>query len=525
MTQRLSMRCVLLIAVIAATQQSGTNGARILSVNVFPGRSHWQMISAILEELLARGHEVTVITNYARKTPHPNYTEIVISPIYDFWGKSVKVDSLYDLTEISIHSMLMNFLYPLGLETAEYAFTRDNVMHFLRHDNTKFDLLLAEQFYQESYLMLAHKYKVPIVSIGTFGFGHYMGPLMGQMNVWSHVPHEFLPFTDRMSFTQRAYNSLVSFYESILRHWYYMPRQEAMAAKYFSFLPGPLPLVADLERQVSVILLNSYTPLTTTRARVPGLVPVGGLHIKEPKRLPADLQTFIDEAEHGVIYFSLGTNLRSADLPPEKLAIILRVFGSMKQRVVWKFEDERIENLPANVLVRSWLPQSDILGHRNVKVFITHGGLLGTQEGVHRAVPMVGIPIYCDQHLNMNKATLGGYAVKLYFPNITDTSLRGALEEVLYNPSYKENVQRVSQIFRDRPVPALQEAIYWIEYVERYKGAPQLRSAGLDLPWVSFALLDVVGVIVIGLALILLALRKLLLAFVGDKKRVKRKGE
>ncbi|XP_050095496.1 UDP-glycosyltransferase UGT5-like [Anopheles aquasalis] len=526
MTQLPSIKCVLFVAVIAATRlQSGTDGARILSVNVFPGRSHWVMISAILEELLSRGHEVTVITNYARKTPHPNYTEIVISPIYDFWGKSVKVDSLYDLTEISVHSMLMDFLYPLGLETAEYAFTRENVMHFLRHDDTKFDLLLAEQFYQESYLMLAHKYKVPIVSIGTFGFGHYMGPMMGQMNAWSHVPHEFLPFTDRMSLSQRAYNSFVSFYESMLRSWYYMPRQEAMAAKYFSFLPGPLPLVGDLERQVSVILLNSYAPLTTARARVPGLVPVGGLHIKEPKRLPAELQTFVDEAEHGVIYFSLGTNLRSADMPPEKLAIILRVFGSMKQRVVWKFEDERIASLPANVLVRNWLPQSDILGHRNVKVFITHGGLLGTQEGVHRAVPMVGIPIYCDQHLNMNKAVIGGYAVKLYFPNITEESFRWALEEVLYNASYKDNVRRVSQIFRDRPVPALEEAIYWIEYVERYKGAPQLRSAGLDLPWVSFALLDVVGVILVGLGLLILALRKLHGAFVGDKKKVKRKGE
>ncbi|XP_052859848.1 UDP-glycosyltransferase UGT5-like [Anopheles cruzii] len=498
-----------------------SEGARILSVNVFPGRSHWMMISAILEELLARGHEVTVICNYPRKEQHPNYTEIVIAPIYDFWAKSVKVDSLYDLTEISIHSMIMNFLYPLGLETAEYAFTRPNVMEFLRNDQTRFDLLLAEQFYQESYLMLAHKYNVPIVSIGTFGFAQYMGPMMGLMNAWSHVPHEFLPFTDRMSLYQRTYNAFVSTYEQILRSWYYMPRQEAMAAKYFSFLPGPLPRVADLERRVSVVLLNSYAPLTTTRARIPGLVPVGGLHIKEPKRLPDSLQTFIDDATDGVIYFSLGTNLRSADLPPEKLAVILSVFGRMKQRVVWKFEDERIKNLPPNVLVRSWLPQSDILGHPNVKVFITHGGLLGTQEGVHRAVPMVGIPIYCDQHLNMNKATLGGYAVKLYFPNITEESFRWALDEVLYNPSYRANMERVSQIFRDRPVPALDEAIYWIEYVERYKGAPQLRSAGLDLPWISFALLDVAGLVLVVLAAVAWVLYKFVSLFKRGKPKRK----
>ncbi|XP_053674279.1 UDP-glycosyltransferase UGT5-like [Anopheles nili] len=518
---------LLVCAVLAITVcLQPCDGAQILSVNVFPGRSHWMMISAILEGLLDRGHEVTVITNYPRKEPHPNLTEIVIAPIYDFWGKSVKVDSLYDLTDISIHQMLMDFLYPLGLETAEYAFSRKNVMNFLRNDRTQFDLLLAEQFYQEAYLMLAHKYKVPIVSIGTFGFAQYMGPMMGLMNAWSHVPHEFLPYTDHMTLPQRAYNSLVSTYELLLRSWYYLPQQEAMVAKYFSFLPGPLPSLSELEKQVSVILLNSYPPLTTTRAKVPGLVQVGGLHIKPPKPLPQDLKTFIDGAKDGVIYFSLGTNLRSADLPPEKLAVILKVFGAMKQRVVWKFEDERIQNLPSNVMVRNWLPQSDILGHRNVKVFITHGGLLGTQEGVHRAVPMVGIPIYCDQHLNMNKATLGGYAVKLYFPNITEESFRWALEEVLYNPSYKANMKRVSQIFRDRPVPALEESIYWIEYVIRHKGAPQLRSAGLDLPWVSFALLDLIGLAVVVLLVVLIVFRKIAARLFGVRKgKSKRKHE
>ncbi|KFB51605.1 AGAP007374-PA-like protein [Anopheles sinensis] len=483
------------------------------------------MISAILEGLLERGHELTVITNYPRKQPHPNYTEIVIAPVYDFWGKSVKVDSLYDLTEISIHHMLMGFLYPLGLETAEYAYTRENVANFIRNDTGHFDLLLAEQFYQESYLMLAHKYNVPIVTIGTFGFAQYMSPMMGLMSTWSHVPHEFLPYTDRMSLPQRAYNVYVSMYELLLRSWYYLPQQEAMAAKYFGFLPGPLPRVADLERQVSVILLNSHLPLTTVRAKVPGLVQVGGLHIKPPKRLPDDLQKFIDEAKDGVIFFSLGTNLRSADLPPAKLAIILGVFGAMKQRVVWKFENENIKNLPPNVLVRSWLPQSDILGHHNVKVFITHGGLLGTQEGVHRAVPMVGIPIYCDQHLNINKATVGGYAVKLDFPNITRESFRWALEEVLYNPSYKQNIDRISQMFRDRPVPALDEAIYWIEYVTRHKGAKQLRSSALDLPWISFALLDLVALGLLSLLVIYITLRKIVSKLFGNDGKTKRKSD
>lgn len=79
------------------------------------------------------------------------------------------------------------------------------------------------------------------------------------------------------------------------------------------------------------------------------------------------------------------------------LQLFLKVFGSMKQRVLWKFEDESIDQLPPNVMIRKWLPQADILAHPNVKVFITHCGLFGTQEGVHYAVPMLGMPFYCDQ--------------------------------------------------------------------------------------------------------------------------------
>lgn len=35
-------------------------------------------------------------------------------------------------------------------------------------------------------------------------------------------------------------------------------------------------------------------------------------------------------------------------------------------------------------------------------------------------------------------------------------------------------------------------AIYWIEYVARHRGARHLRSAGADLPWYEYFLVDVI---------------------------------
>jgi glucuronosyltransferase len=200
-----------------------------------------------------------------------------------------------------------------------------------------------------------------------------------------------------MNFGERLWSTWLNLYEYCLRQFLYLPSQDKLAQTYFAHLPGPLPSVKEMERKASAILLNSHDSMSAPRPTVRGMVQVGGLHItKKPKPLPSDIQQFIDGATHGVIFFSLGTNLRSADMPPEKLEVFRKVFASLKQRVVWKFE--ATAGFSSNVMIKDWMPQSDILGHPKVKVFITHGGLLGTQEGVHRNVPLLGIPIYADQH-------------------------------------------------------------------------------------------------------------------------------
>lgn len=109
-------------------------------------------------------------------------------------------------------------------------------------------------------------------------------------------------------------------------------------------------------------------------------------------------QSFLDTASSaGVIYFSMGSCIQSADMPPQKLKAFVEAFRGLNQKVLWKYENESIANLPENVMVRKWMPQSDILAHENVVLFVSHGGVFGKQEGVHYGVPMLFIPLYSDQ--------------------------------------------------------------------------------------------------------------------------------
>lgn len=56
---------------------------------------------------------------------------------------------------------------------------------------------------------------------------------------------------------------------------------------------GPLPAVKDLESRIRVQLINSHRSIYPPRPSMPGLISVGGAHIKPPKPLPENIQVFI----------------------------------------------------------------------------------------------------------------------------------------------------------------------------------------------------------------------------------------
>lgn len=75
-----------------------------------------------------------------------------------------------------------------------------------------------------------------------------------------------------------------------------------------------------------------------------------------------------------------------------------------------------------------------LLAHPNVKLFITHGGLLSTIETIYHGVPILGIPMFGDQKMNMANAVAQGYAQMLDFKDLTEESLLSGINEILQNP-------------------------------------------------------------------------------------------
>lgn len=53
--------------------------------------------------------------------------------------------------------------------------------------------------------------------------------------------------------------------------------------------------------------------------------------------------------------------IRAETLPESKRNSLLKAFGSFKEKVLWKWENTTLPNQPANVFIRKWMPQREIL--------------------------------------------------------------------------------------------------------------------------------------------------------------------
>lgn len=64
-------------------------------------------------------------------------------------------------------------------------------------------------------------------------------------------------------------------------------------------------------------------------------------------------------------------------------------------------------------------------------MFISHGGALGVNEAVYEGVPILGIPMYADQTLNLKVLERNGAAEILDYPDINEELVFGKLERIL----------------------------------------------------------------------------------------------
>ncbi|XP_017113952.1 UDP-glycosyltransferase UGT5 isoform X1 [Drosophila elegans] len=476
-------------------------GARVLIVDPFESHAQCRMMTPYIQALTDRGHQLTVIHAFKHCKLIQNVSFIRIrdnnNVISDF-EDILEIPSTQSKWEEM--SSMARIMANVGLNVLN-----NEEVRALMQSNVTFDLVVVEPYFTDVLYGLAAHFKAPLIGLSTCAADWNLNSLLSHGSSNLEEPLQVFSALPLRNIMNRMYTWYYTTEEWLLMQLVFLPKLRLVHDHFFGHLDRSF---LEIRHSFSLLLMNQHFSLFRARSSVSGMIEVAGLHIpKQIPRLPEDLQLFIDEAEHGVIYFALGVEQKSKDLPKETKKMLLESFKSMPQRVIWKFEEELPENLTSNIYLSELLPQQAILAHPNVRLFISHGGILSIIEATYFAKPVLGVPLFFDQFRNLKVLMEQEAALQLNINSMTKEEFMDTLGNLINQPKYRENALAMSQKFRDRPMHPMETAIYWTEYIMRYKGANHLRVLQSQIKLVEYYCLDkflIVGVrlfLVVGIVL------------------------
>ncbi|XP_061524999.1 UDP glucuronosyltransferase 5 family, polypeptide G1 [Phycodurus eques] len=478
------------------------HGSRILVVPV--DGSHWINMAAILKALHSRGHRLTVLhspNSWYIPTNASFYTSITATMLEDGTKKDFYNKILMDVIDCRQSAGLFRTFYQQRLITNMLAMGHkrlaeaagamfDDPAFMKKLQEAKFDLMLTDPglpvgVLLGNYLKLPMVFNVRWMNNGESHFAVAPSPL-------SYVPVSGSELHDRMDFQGRLKNMLHYIYSVIEFRFYINSAYSDLFQRHFP----PKTDLLTLEQAADIWLVRSDFVFELPRPTMPNVVYIGGFQCEKAQPLPADLEAFVQSSgEHGVVVMSLGT-LVSA-LPGDVTEAIAAAFAQLPQKVIWRIKGETPSSLGNNTRLVDWLPQKDLLGHPKTRAFVAHGGTNGVYEAIYHGVPVLGLPLLFDQFDNLLRLQVRGAARVVEAKSLTQEGFLEALRDILETPTYRDNMRRLSRLHHDRPMPPLEIAIFWIEYVSRHHGASHLRPIAYSLPWYSYFGADVVLLLIL----------------------------
>ncbi|XP_032701783.1 UDP-glucuronosyltransferase 2A2 isoform X1 [Lontra canadensis] len=419
--------------------------------------SHWLNIEIILEELIQRNHNVTVLASSTTLLINSNPDSPVNFEVIPVSYTDSNVDSLIEhmimlwmdhrptpLTLWTFYKELGNLLdtfFRINIQICDGVLNNPKLMARLQKGS--FDVLVADPVTICGDLV-ALKLGIPFVYTLRFSPASTVERHCGKIPApASYVPAALSELTDQMTFGERVKNTLSYPLQDYIFQSYWGEWNS-----YYSKVLGRPTTLCEIMGKAEIWLIRTYWDFEFPRPYLPNFEFVGGLHCKPAKPLP---------------------------------------------KVLWRYKGKKPATLGDNTRLYDWIPQNDLLGHPKTKAFITHGGTNGIYEAIYHGIPMVGLPMFADQPDNIAHMKAKGAAVEVDINTMTSEDLLNALRTVINEPSYKENATRLSRIHHDQPVKPLDRAVFWIEFVMRHKGAKHLRPAAHDLTWFQYHSLDVIG--------------------------------
>nr|QPA18393.1 UDP-gluconosyltransferase [Trialeurodes vaporariorum] len=411
----------------------------ILIMHPTPSFSHQQSVMALTEALIKRGHQLFVISPNVVPGLEKNYTYIDVSFTYDVFSEdgdsddTVNTQQQMSKWELPITFKAFNNLPSVQFDSPQFK----TFMARVEKEKIKFDVALMETYYVPTTcamtrLLNGHS---PIISISTLPTDMYGESNLGSIEHGSFAPSVWGSVSDKMNLWEKIENWVTIYY---IKYRMRENIEEAAHIFFRQFYPEHETLIDGCWTNITLSMITANFITYYPRLLGPNVIEIGPLHMMDkPPKLQQNVQDWLDGAEKGVIYFSLGSNMKSKSLPAVVRENFLKLFRQLPSgyRVLWKWElDGPIPGQSDNILPQKWMMQQSVLNHPKVKAFITQGGLQSFQEAVHYGVPTVGIPWFGDQEMDVAKMIDAGIGTRIRPQELYSyEKVKSAIETVLFD--------------------------------------------------------------------------------------------
>ncbi|KAI1708563.1 UDP-glucoronosyl and UDP-glucosyl transferase domain-containing protein [Ditylenchus destructor] len=200
-----------------------------------------------------------------------------------------------------------------------------------------------------------------------------------------------------------------------------------------------------------------------------------------------------DPKSKGTIYIAFGTVVDWEQAPKHIREIFLSAINEFTDyRIVFSYKGPKPDGLGKHIKITSWAPQLEILAHPKTKVFLTHSGLKSLRESLCTKTPAVLMPMFAEQSHNAKFSLSLGIGRILNKFKLTKETIVASLKEVLENDKYAKRVSKLYEIMLDRPIPALDDAAFYVTRQIKHKDRPMFfKRKGMYQTLLEYHSLDI----------------------------------
>lgn len=255
--------------------RTAADAYRILAYEPSVGHSHWNVMSAVLESLVAAGHEVVCLTVHPATgllAAHPNYTHVLMVD-HDDDNSAWYYRTARDLEYAQLMSLFRSNAFLVRSVTDRmrnmcrllFEWTRD--MPPLR-----FDAVVMESLHSECDAALPRLLDAPVAYVVPCPAVDWMPAATGAPYSPSYMGALLADRPTPVTFRDRLANTLVHVHAKLVR-WYH----DRAAA-----IPPP----TARPPRGAVVLINTHHSIEPARPTGPNVVEIGGIHLRPAEPLP-----------------------------------------------------------------------------------------------------------------------------------------------------------------------------------------------------------------------------------------------